>query len=101
MSQPLPDEWRKLTSDVLNSRSPKETEVEVKDRVLSLTFAPVVDGGYVNVYGLDVTERKQAEEALRESEEKFREEKEFSNAIIDTNHTIIVGLDKQHVIQCH
>jgi len=31
-----------------------------------------VDFNYVNVYALDVTERKQAEEALRESENKHR-----------------------------
>jgi PAS domain-containing protein len=31
-------------------------------------LAPVVEAGYVNVYGLDTTERKQAERALRESE---------------------------------
>jgi PAS domain S-box-containing protein len=30
---------------------------------------------------------------------QFREEKEFLNAIVDTNQTIIVGLDKQHLIR--
>ena len=30
---------------------------------------------------------------------KLREEKEFLNAIVDTNHIIIVGLDKQHLIR--
>ncbi len=37
-----------------------------------------------------LSERKQAEEALLM-------EKEFSKTIIDANHTIIVGLDKNHV----
>ncbi len=68
VGQLLPDDWRKLTLDVFSSGSSKEAEVEVGDRILSLTFAPVVDADYVNVYGLDITERKRAEAALRESE---------------------------------
>jgi len=44
------------------------TEVESKDRIMSLTFAPIVEEGYVNVYGLDITERKKMEEALIQSE---------------------------------
>ena len=67
-----PDYWRKFILEVLNSGLKKDAEVEIGNRKLSLTFAPVVDAGYVNIYGLDITERKLAEEALRESEEKLR-----------------------------
>jgi len=67
VNQPLPGEWRKLTVDVLCSGSSRDTEAEVEDRVLSLTFAPVVDAGYVNVYGLDITERVRAEAELQTS----------------------------------
>jgi len=64
--QPLPDDWRKLTLDVLGSGEREDTEVEVEDRILSLTFAPVVEADYVNVYGLDISERVWAEWALGE-----------------------------------
>ncbi len=70
--QPLPHDWCQFTLGVLCSGSNEEIEVEVGNRMFSLTFAPVVDAGYVNVYGLDITKRKRAEEALRESEEHFR-----------------------------
>jgi len=67
--QSLPDDWHKSVLDALSSGLSKGAEVGHEDRVLSLTFAPVVDADYVNVYGLDVTERKQAEETLQESEQ--------------------------------
>jgi len=63
--QPLPDEWRQFVLDVLSSGSSKNTEVEFGDRVFSLTFAPVVDGGHLNLYGFEITRRKRAEEQIR------------------------------------
>jgi PAS domain S-box-containing protein len=71
VGDPLPDEWRDFNLQVLDSRRSRDAEVEVGDRVFSLTFAPVTDAGYVNVYGLDITERKQAEEALKRSRERY------------------------------
>jgi two-component system sensor histidine kinase/response regulator len=41
-------------------------EVQVGERTISLSLAPVAEANYVNVYGLDLTERRQAEEALRQ-----------------------------------
>jgi len=72
VDQTLPDDWRQFTSDVLSSGSSEDTEVECERRILSLTFAPVVDADYVNVYGLDITERKQAGQELRRSFEELR-----------------------------
>jgi PAS domain-containing protein len=57
--------------DALSSGARKDTEVEVEDRILSLTFAPVVDADYLNVYGLDITGRVRAEEALEEHSERL------------------------------
>jgi len=35
-------------------------------RIFELKLAPILDMGYVNIYGLDITKRKQVEESLRE-----------------------------------
>jgi len=40
-------------------------EIEVRGRALSLVLAPIVRGGYVNVYGRDVTEEKRMESDLK------------------------------------
>jgi PAS domain S-box-containing protein len=61
----LPDDWRQLIRDALRSESSTEVEFEIQNRIFSLTFTPVVEERYVNVYGLDITERKEAAEALR------------------------------------
>jgi len=58
---------------------------------------PVINGILMNYH--DITERKQAESNLISSNERLLAEKKFSKAIIDTNHTIIVGLDKNHLIR--
>ncbi|MCJ7569735.1 MAG: ATP-binding protein [Anaerolineales bacterium] len=68
VNQPLPDDWRKFILDVLSSGLSKDAEVEYEDRIFSLAFAPVVDKDYVNVYGLDITERKEMQERLVRTE---------------------------------
>ncbi len=63
-----PEHWRRMFAEVLETRSPKEFEYECGGLTLSLLLSPVPEAGYVYMYGRDITERKQAEEALRESE---------------------------------
>jgi len=48
-----------------------ELEISHDQRVFHLTIAPIVDAGYVNVYGTDITEAKTALIALQESEQRF------------------------------
>ncbi len=58
------DRWHELVMDSLSSGQSQQTEVQCDGRIFSLTFAPVVDANYVNVYGLDITARKKAEQEL-------------------------------------
>jgi PAS domain S-box-containing protein len=50
----------------------KVIETEHNQRIISFNIVPVVEEGYANLYGRDITKRKQAEEALQESQHLFQ-----------------------------
>jgi PAS domain S-box-containing protein len=84
VGQCLSDDWYDLILDVLASDSSKEVEIEVGDRIIFLTFAPVAEADYVNVYGLDITERRQAEESLRQYAAELESRNEELDAFAHT-----------------
>jgi light-regulated signal transduction histidine kinase (bacteriophytochrome) len=61
----LPEELRDFITVALDDHLNKTVDIFCKDKVYSLMLVPVVEGGYVNIYGRDITERKRAEEALK------------------------------------
>jgi signal transduction histidine kinase/ActR/RegA family two-component response regulator len=63
----LPPDLCQIVSTALASGERQETEVECRSVTYSLTFTPIVDMGYVNIYGYNITGRKRAEEALEAS----------------------------------
>jgi PAS domain S-box-containing protein len=68
----VPEKWRQMVSEAFASNLAKGVEIEHAQRTFSFVFAPVVEADYVNLYGQDITDRKQAAEALWEAEEKYR-----------------------------
>lgn len=50
---------------------PVRRDIQIGERFYSVTAMPFPGEYYVNLYGLDITERILAEQALRESENKF------------------------------
>jgi PAS domain S-box-containing protein len=69
----IPQNWRSSITEAFRSKKTKTEEEKVEDRIFSCVIAPVKDAGYVNLYGRDVTEHKRAEEALAQSERKYKE----------------------------
>ena len=67
--QVLPKQYRKIAAEVLDTGSHQLIESEGKKRIFALDFVPIPSAGYVNIYGNDITERKKAEEALKESQQ--------------------------------
>ncbi len=65
--QKAPKDWCKLVSKALKSKRYQVKELNCDKKIFSFAIAPVVDEGYVNLYGRDITKRKQAEDALQKS----------------------------------
>ena len=68
-----PQFWRDLAVQALASGENKTVDIECAGKVYSIFVAPVAEPGYVNLYGRDITERKQAEGMLAKSEKRFRQ----------------------------
>jgi PAS domain S-box-containing protein len=73
IGQPVPEDWRQLVADVLNSGQRKDVEIKDGNKIVSFMLIPIKDKDYVNVYGRDITAYKQLEKTLQESEEKYRQ----------------------------
>ena len=64
IGEPASTLWRDLAAQVLASGENQVVDLECDGKVYSMFVTPVSEHGYVNVYGRDVTERRQAEQAL-------------------------------------
>ena len=73
MGRPAPESFARRVRETLDSEQARQVDVETGGRVLSFLLTPIADSGYVNLYGHDITDRKQAEDALRASEERLRQ----------------------------
>ncbi len=69
---PFPAEFRDRVRAAVANRKPVHFEVRLDGTFLTMTAMAVPDQDYVNVYGLDVTDRRRAEKALARSEERLR-----------------------------
>lgn len=62
----IPDELQTTIKQTFTSGGKTETEFGYGGKHFSFTVVPLVDAGYVNLYGKDITERKKAESDLAE-----------------------------------
>jgi PAS domain S-box-containing protein len=69
--QAVPEEIRRHIAQAADSGKTAEVDVVCGPVTYSFSIAPIASEGYANLYGRDITKRKEAEEALRKSEEKF------------------------------
>jgi len=79
----LPVIFHEPIKTVLNLDENREMEVEHKDKIFTFELMPVIESGYINIYGRDITKRRKAEEELnRITDEKNRIESEVKMATL-------------------
>ena len=70
IGQVAPKSWRDLATDALSTGQSRNIDIEFGGKSYTFLVKPLMEAGYVNLYGRDITERKRAEEALcRRAEE--------------------------------
>ncbi|MHC4125162.1 MAG: hybrid sensor histidine kinase/response regulator [Planctomycetota bacterium] len=100
----LPAAWQELLADALKAAVPQQYEEVCGERTFSLTFAPVVDSDYVNIYGHDITKRKYTEMELKkanEQTEKSKNEIEQINLRLETSAEQANVMARQAVVADH
>jgi len=82
---PAPEPWRQLSRRVLATGLPDALEEPHGQHTVLFSATPVADKGYVNVYGVDITGRKRAEEErarlIAELEQKNAELERFAYTV--------------------
>jgi PAS domain S-box-containing protein len=76
----VPNEIQTIVKEISLNETPRQFELDCFDKIFFFNAVPVMNARYINLYGTDETERKKSEEALRQSEERFR--MVFENASI-------------------
>ncbi len=82
----LPGALLPLVGQALRELGEVHQDVELSGRCYSVSITPFPAERYANVYGHDITERNQAEEALRNSETRFRLLSETASVLLASEH---------------
>ena len=88
----VPEQWRELCGAMLRDGASSGFEQQTGTRHYSLLVSPVVDSGYCNFYGLDVTERKEAETGLRKLNRALR-------TLSVCNESLVRAVNEEELLQ--
>lgn len=84
VGQKLPDNLYRLALSVRAAGSYDCIEVECRDRIFAIVFAPIEEADYVNLYARDITEAKNAEAKLIKANQVLKEHDRLKNEFVST-----------------
>ncbi len=64
----IPDKWVALFKDTYNEKKETWQEIDYNNKTYSMILKPVEQQQSINIYGLDITDKKKTEEHLRQVE---------------------------------
>ncbi len=73
VGEKLPSSIGDLVQKVISQNIPEKIEVKVGKRIYQVTFYPSLEEECVNIYGFDISDQKELEEKLQESERRLSE----------------------------
>jgi PAS domain S-box-containing protein len=84
VGQKLPDDLHELALRVKASDSHDCIEVQCRDRIFSIVFAPIQEADYVNLYARDITQAKNAEAELIKANQILKEHDRLKSEFVST-----------------
>ncbi|GJQ60832.1 MAG: PAS domain S-box protein [Candidatus Scalindua sp. AMX11] len=94
----MPEGIMKVIISSCETQTDKEIEIESDCRTFSFVIAPVMGTNYVNLYGMDITERKLAEKRTQMALKDVRRFKQNFEAIFKSIKDGIILLDSEQRI---
>ena len=67
----VPAFWQAMIAAAFAGQSNQHLDVQLADRIWSFFMTPVIEAGYINLYGRDITDRERAERALQINLQRF------------------------------
>ena len=94
VGEKVPSYIEDFVQKAISQKSPTKMEVEVENKVYLVTFHPTPEEKEVSLYGFDITDQKELEKKLQESENKYRD-------IIETAKEVDVklGATFSHIVE--
>ncbi|HTP12284.1 MAG TPA: PAS domain S-box protein, partial [Bacteroidota bacterium] len=80
-----PVSWQRKVAENFVDRRAEIVDVALNEGVYALTVVPVVDAGYVNIYGSDITERNRSEQEVKRLNRIHAVLSDINQAIVRTH----------------
>ncbi|MEM1243345.1 MAG: EAL domain-containing protein [Pseudomonadota bacterium] len=61
----LPKDWVRTVKSILHNKAAKNIEIKHQENYYLLNLIPVIDQNYVNIYAINITDRKKYEDKIR------------------------------------